>query len=550
MTAPETAPFPGLMQSHELMISSLLDYAETYHGNREIVTLLEPGRVHRYTYADAAARTKKLAQALIGLGVAAGDRIATLAWNGYRHFELFYGVSGIGAVLHTVNPRLFEDQIRYIMRHAADRFVFLEPEFVPLVEKLAPDLPAVEGWFILADEADMPATSLPDSQSYEALITRHPGEFTWPTFDENAASSMCYTSGTTGDPKGVVYSHRSTILHALASAQMSAFGLSAEDAVLPMANMYHANAWALPYVCPLVGAKMVLAGSRADGPTIHDLITNEGVTFAGAVPTVWTMLFQHLDEMGGGLASLNKVLIGGSAAPQSMIDRFRDQYGVQVLHIWGMTETSPLGVVSTPTPEVQALPAPERDATLIKQGRAQYGIELKITDEEGAPLPHDGAASGALWVRGPWVTSAYFGREDEPLLDAEGWFPTGDVATIDALGFMKITDRTKDVIKSGGEWISSVDIENQMTSHPDVQSAAVIGVRHPKWEERPVLIVVPKPGRSPREADLLKHLEGRITKWWMPNAVVIRDALPLTATGKISKLTLREEYADLLLDKA
>ncbi len=540
----------GLMQSHSLMISSLLDYAEQYHGNQQIVTLMAPGHKHRYGYAQAAGRAKQLANALTTLGVEPGERIATLAWNGYRHFELFYGVSGIGAVLHTVNPRLFEDQIRYIMRHAEDRFVFLEPDFVPLMETLLDDLPSVEGWYILCDEADMPETSLPGARSYETLIAAEQPEITWPVFDENAASSMCYTSGTTGNPKGVLYSHRSTVLHALASAQMSAFGLGAEDAVLPMANMYHANAWALPYICPLVGAKLVLAGRYADGPTLHHLITSEDVTFAGGVPTIWTMMFQHLEEAGGKLEHLNKVLIGGSAAPQSMIDRFRDDYGVQVLHIWGMTETSPLGVVSTPTPEVDALPKAERDRVLIKQGRAQYGIELKITDEADDPLPHDGEASGALWVRGPWVTSAYYGREDEPPLDAEGWFPTGDVATIDKYGYLKITDRTKDVIKSGGEWISSVDIENQAVSHPDVQAAAVVGVYHPKWEERPLLIIVPKPGRTIGADAILKHLEGRITKWWMPDAVVVRESLPLTATGKISKLTLRDEYRNYLKESA
>jgi fatty-acyl-CoA synthase len=535
----------GLMQDAPLMISSFIRYASDYHGAREVVSRTLDGAIHRYSYGDAHRRACQAAHALTRLGVKPGDRVGTLAWNTYRHFELFYAVSGMGAILHTVNPRLFDEQIHYIINHAQDSYLFVDLSFVPLVEKLIGDLPSVKGVILLADEAEMPQTTLDGAISYESLIAPESERYDWPEFDERTASSLCYTSGTTGNPKGVLYSHRSTVIHALGAAQNAAFGLSAFDAVMPISPMYHANAWSLPYVSPMVGAKLVLPGADMSGPALHELIDGEGVTFGCGVPTVWTLVIQHMKENGLSADSLKNVVIGGSAVPESMIDTLRDDYGVMVRQVWGMTETSPLGTMTTPTPAIAALEPAERTAILAKQGRVQYGCELKILDDEGRPVPRDGVAFGAMWVKGPWVASGYYKMDNADVLDEDGWFPTGDVATLDQYGFMKITDRTKDVIKSGGEWISSIDIENIATGHPKVHMAAVVGVYHPKWEERPILIIVPN-GEPPGKQEMLDYLEGKIAKWWMPDDVLFVEELPMTATGKIQKLTLRQTWRDHL----
>lgn len=538
---------PGLMQDNELMISSLIRYAAEYHGHMEIVTRTVEGPVHRYTYAQAEERSKRLANALINqFDIQQGDRIGTLAWTTYRHFELFYGVSGMGAILHTTNPRLFDDQISYIINHAEDRLLFIDLDFVPLVEKLLPELGSVEQFIILTDLDHMPATSLPNVLCYEEILAAESPEYDWPTFDERAASSLCYTSGTTGNPKGVLYSHRSTIIHALSAAQNSAYGLSVYDTIMPIAPMYHANAWGLPYVAAMLGAKLVLPGPKMDGENIQDLIETEGVTFSCAVPTVFSMLFQYLEDTGKKVNSLKRTMIGGSAVPKAMTEKFLETYGVKVLQIWGMTETSPLGVIASPTPQIDDLSPAVREEIMDKQGRVQFGLEIKVLDEDGKSVPRDGVAFGDLWVRGPWVTAGYFRSEGGKILDEDGWFPTGDVVTIDHYGYIKITDRSKDVIKSGGEWISSIDIENLAVAHPKVLQAGVVGIYHPKWEERPILVIKPAPDQTLSSDEILDFLKGKIAKWWMPDAVFIVDDMPLTATGKIKKIALREQYRDCL----
>ena len=544
----------GLMMDVPLLISSLIKQADRYHGDTEIVSRLVEGGIHRYTYRDVNRRARQLARALTELGVKMGDRVGTVAWNGYRHLEAFYGISGMGAVMHTINPRLFPEQIAYIANHAEDSYVLFDLTFVPLIEKLAPACKSVRGWVLMTDKAHMPQTGIPNLLCYEDLVGAQTGDYEWPEFDERTASSLCYTSGTTGNPKGVLYSHRSTVLHAYAAALPDALDVSARDVMLPVVPMFHANAWALPYSCALVGAKMVLPGAQLDGKSLFELFESERVTVSAGVPTVWLALLQHMTQNKLKFSTMNRTVIGGSACPPAMIKSFQDEYGVQVLHAWGMTEMSPIGTVSTLKSKHLPLPKEQRYALQNKQGRTVYGVDMKIVDDAGKELPWDGKAFGNLLVRGPWICKGYFKDEGgNPLrLDENGkpWFPTGDVATVDTDGYMQITDRAKDVIKSGGEWISSIDLENAAVAHPAVAEAAVIGVVHPKWDERPLLIVVKKKDAQVTREDLIKFFEGRVAKWWIPDDVVFVDQLPHTATGKLLKTKLRDEFKGYKLPTA
>ena len=535
------------MQDQPLLVSKLIEYADIYHGDTEIVSRTVAGDIHRYSYRACHRRARKLANALARLGVGLGDRVATLAWNGHRHFEAYYAVSGIGAILHTINPRLFTEQIAYIANHAEDKVLLLDSSFVELVEKLAPELPTIEAYVVLADAAHMPDTSLPGALAYEELIGGESDSFEWPRLDENTASSLCYTSGTTGNPKGVLYSHRSTLLHSYAACTTDVLGLSARDVVLPVVPMFHANAWGIPYAAPLAGSKLVFPGPHLDGASVHGLIEAESVTMTAGVPTVWLMLLDYMAKNGKGFSSLDRVVCGGSAMPRAMIESFEETYGVRAFHAWGMTEMSPLGTVGSLKASHAALPSSERIDVKTKQGRGVFGVEMKIVDDDGRELPRDGQAFGNLMVRGPWITGGYFKGEGGDVLDAEGWFHTGDVATLDGDGFMHITDRSKDVIKSGGEWISSIDLENLAVAHPDVKEACVIGVRHPKWDERPLLLVVPDEGKDLDKDAMIAFLTGKVAKWWLPDDVVAVPELPHTATGKLLKAQLREEYEDYVL---
>jgi fatty-acyl-CoA synthase len=535
------------MMDRPLLISAILRHAELQHPNREIVSITADHPRHRYTFREAFARSRKLANALLRLGLQRGDRVATLAWNDFRHFEIYYGVSCSGFVSHTINPRLFEEQIAYIVNHAEDRWLFLDPAFVPLIEKLQSRLSKLEGYVILTDDAHMPATTLPRARSYESLIASESDQFEWPEFDERTASSLCYTSGTTGDPKGVLYSHRSTLLHTYAAALPDAMGLAGSDVVLPVVPMFHVNAWALPYGCAMVGAKLVFPGPKMGDPeTLQSLIESEQVTFAAGVPTVWQGLIAYLEKTGKSIDSLLRVLSGGSAVPLALMNQLRER-GVEVMQAWGMTEMSPIGTIRCLSPEAAQLPATERDALRAKQGRTVFGVELKITDDDNKELPRDGKAFGALKVRGPWIVSSYYKRDNDPAFGADGWFNTGDVATICPLGYLQITDRTKDVIKSGGEWISSIELENLAVAHPAVAQAAAIAIPHSKWQERPLLVVVLKAGASVTREELLEFYLGKVAKWWIPDDVVFVDKLPLTATGKLSKLQLRQQFTDYKL---
>jgi fatty-acyl-CoA synthase len=536
----------GLMMDQPLLISGLLQHAARHHGDTEIVSKNVDGSLHRYGYRDALVRTKRLANALKRLGAQPADRVATLAWNGYRHFEIYYAVTGSGAVIHTINPRLFPDQIAYIANHAEDRFVFFDTTFAPLVAKLAPQLKSVKAFVAMADRAHMPKDEIPNLLCYEELIEKESPEFQWPTFDEHTAACLCYTSGTTGNPKGALYSHRSTIIHAYAAALPDTLNLSACDVVLPVVPMFHVNAWSLPYSCAMVGVKLVFPGPHLDGKSLHHLFESERVTLSAGVPTVWLALLNYMKEQKAKFSTLKRTIIGGSACPPAMIKAFQDDYGVQVLHAWGMTEMSPLGTVTVFKCKHAGWPKEQRVALQNKQGRAVYGVDMRIVGEDGSELPNDGKAFGDLQVRGPWVVKGYFkGEGGDPLKD--GWFPTGDVATIDPDGYMQITDRSKDVIKSGGEWISSIDLENIAVAHPAIAEAAVIGVKHPKWDERPIVVAVKKPGQQISKDELLKFYEGKIAKWWMPDDVVFVAELPHTATGKLSKLTLRQQLKDYRL---
>ncbi len=532
----------GLMQDWPLLCHRVIDYAATQFGQSEVVSRSVEGPIHRTTYAEVRERSLKVTQALERDGIGFGDRVGTLAWNTWRHLEAWYGIMGIGAIYHTVNPRLFPEQIVYIINHAEDRVMMTDLTFVPLLEKIQDQLETIERFVILTDAAHMPQTTLRNAVAYESWIGEMDGDFAWKSFDENTAAGMCYTSGTTGHPKGVVYSHRSNVLHAMSVSVPNVLGLACSDAVLPVVPLFHANSWSLAFSTPMAGAKLVMPGPRMDGAAIYELLDQERVTFTAAVPTVWLMLLQHLEETGRELPHLERVAIGGSACPRAMIEKFQNNYGVRVMHAWGMTEMSPIGSCCALKPAYEQLDGSARLDIQEKQGFPQFSVEMKITDDAGNALPWDGKTFGRLKVAGPAVARSYFKGEGGEILDEEGFFDTGDVATIDRLGYMQITDRAKDVIKSGGEWISSIDLENIAVGHPDVAEAAVIGVAHPKWDERPLLVIVPKPGRAPTKQEILAFMEGKIAKWWMPDDVVVVDEIPHTATGKIQKMTLREQF--------
>ena len=540
----------GLMMNMPLLISSLIRHASDHHGDREIVSRLTEGGIHRYTYLDAHKRSRQLANALIKLGIEPGDRVGTLAWNGFRHFETYFAASGMGAVLHTINPRLFPEQIAYIVNHADDQYVFFDITFAPLVDGIAPHCKNVKGWVAMTDREHMPAMKTAGVLCYEELLHAVSDDYEWPVLDENTASSLCYTSGTTGNPKGVLYSHRTTILHSYAIALPDVMSLSARDVILPVVPMFHVNAWGTPYACAMVGAKIVFPGAGLDGASLYELFETEGVTMSAGVPTVWLGLLNYVKQNNLKFSTMNRTVIGGSACPPAMIKTFQDDFGVRVLHAWGMTELSPLGTLNTFKEKHSKLNDAERFAIQQKQGRAIFGVEMKIVGADGKDLPHDGNAFGDLLVRGPWIIGEYFKSEGGNPLTADGWFPTGDVATIDPDGYMQITDRSKDVIKSGGEWISSIDLENLAVAHPDVAEAAVIGIHHPKWDERPLLIVVRKAGANVTKEELLKFFDGKIAKWWMPDDVTFVDQLPHTATGKLLKTKLREDFKDYRLPTA
>ena len=531
----------GLMQDWPLTVDRIIDHAAGWHGAREIVTRSIEGPIQRVTYAEVRARAKQLSNALVAQGIGPGDRVATLAMNTARHLEAWYGVMGMGAVCHTLNPRLHPDQLVYMLNHAGDRMVLADACFAPLLAAVLPHAPGVETVVWLTDAPTLPPA--PAGIGYETLIAGHSDEFDWGGFDEKTAAGLCYTSGTTGDPKGVLYSHRSNVLHSYMALQADVMDLSARDTALMVVPMFHANGWGLPFSCPAVGAKLVLPGLKMDPVSLHELLETEGVTFSAAVPTIWGALLQHLDTTGGRLSTLKRVVIGGALCPPALITGFHDRYGVEVLHGWGMTETSPLGVVGTPTAAMAARPFDQQLGQRFKQGRPPFGFELKTAAEDGHTLEHDGVTPGRLMARGCAVASAYFGREGESILDGEGFFDTGDIATLDADGFVQITDRAKDVIKSGGEWISSVEIEGLIASDPRVELCAVIGLPHPKWDERPLLAVKLRPDMAATPAEMLAVLEGRIARWWTPDEVVFVDDIPLGPTGKVDKKLVRARFA-------
>lgn len=532
----------GLMMEGALTTNSLIGHAARFHKDTEIVSRTVEGPIHRYTYADAYRRMHRLGNVLTNLGVTINDRVGTLAWNGYRHFELYFATSGIGSICHTINPRLFPEQIAYIVNHAKDKVIFCDLTFVPMFESIANQLESVKAVVIMTDEKHMPKTELNNLYCYERLMKEANDDFVWPTIDERHASSLCYSSGTTGSPKGVLYSHRSTILHSFACCSADGLAISGRDTVMPVVPMFHVNAWGMPYASTMAGAKIVFPGSAMDGKSLAELLADEKVTFTAGVPTVWLMLFQHLKETGESLPHLQRTVVGGSALPQSMIETFENHYNVACIHAWGMTEMSPLGTVGHMTNKLLS----NRNADLmrykVKQGRVLYGVDMKIINEKGDPLPQDGKAFGELCVKGPWVTSGYFENDSSSSFDEEGWFKTGDVSTIDDYGFMEVVDRAKDVIKSGGEWISSIELENIAVGHEGVAEAAVIGIEHKKWGERPLLVCVKADGVNPDSNEILSMYKGKVAEWCVPNAVEFVEELPHTATGKLQKLALREQF--------
>ena len=540
----------GMMQDWPLTVDKILDHAKNWHGEREVVTRSVEGPIVRTNYAAIHQRARRVSNALLAWGIKPGDRVATLAWNTGNHIETWYGIMGIGAVCHTLNPRLFPEQLAYIINHAEDRILFTDLTFVPLLEAVLPHCPTVERVIVMTDAAHMPQAKLPRAEAYETVLEQSSSDVTWGGFDEQTACGLCYTSGTTGNPKGVLYSHRSNFIHTLLGMQATVVGGTPSEVILPVVPMFHANAWGIAFVGPAAGSKLVMPGAKMDGASIYELIETEGVTFSAAVPTVWQGLFGHMVENNLKFSTLRKVLIGGSACPEALIRGFQDKFGVEVVHAWGMTETSPIGTIANLTPELKALPYDQQMAWRMKQGTPPLGVELKIKNYGGQDMPHDGKTYGRVMVKGPTIAGAYFKGEGGDILDHEGFFDTGDIASVDSQGFMQITDRAKDVIKSGGEWISSIDIENIAVGHPKVALAAVIGAAHPKWDERPVLLVKLKEGEAEDKQEHLDFLQGKIAKWWMPDDVVFVDDIPLGATGKIDKKTLRERMKDYQLPAA
>jgi fatty-acyl-CoA synthase len=535
------------MMTTPLQIASILRHAEACHRDKTIVSRKPEGGLHRYTYPDAAKRARQLANALRRLGVRETDRVGTVAWNTHRHYELYCAASGSGAILHTINPRLFPEQIAYIINHAEDRVLFFDITFLPLIEKLAPGLSSIQHYVIMVGREALPQSTLP-LLCYEDLIAAEDDGFAWPDLPEDSAAALCYTSGTTGNPKGVLYSHRSTVLHAMASTSKDALGVSCGEGVMPVVPMFHVNAWGIPYSATMAGANLVLPGGQLDGASLYELIEGEKVHLSLGVPTVWLGLLQYCDKAGVRMNAMKRTVIGGSACPESMIRAFEEKHGVFVIHAWGMTETSPLGTVNGYDAHMARLPLEDRYKLQTKQGRAMFGIELKLVDFSGNPLPHDGHTFGRLLVRGPWVARGYY-KDGNTGAWADGWFDTGDVATIDDTGNMQIVDRSKDVIKSGGEWISSVELENLASGHPAVAECAVVGVPHPKWDERPLLVVIRKEGQAVSKDDLLAFLAPKVAKWWLPDDVVFVDKLPHTATGKLLKRQIRDDYAGVYADR-
>ncbi|HOM12250.1 MAG TPA: 3-(methylthio)propionyl-CoA ligase [Rubrivivax sp.] len=532
---------PGLMMHTPLLLSSVIEHAAQQHGDVEIVSRETHGSLFRYTYADCAKRARKLAHALGQLGLSAGSAVGSIAWNNHRHLEAYYAVSGSGMVMHTCNPRLHPQQLIYVVNHAEDQVVLFDASFAPLVKGIAAHCPKVKAWVCLADAAHTPAIDgVAGVLNYEDLIAPHSDHFEWPEFDENSAAALCYTSGTTGNPKGAMYSHRAIALNALVLSTPGALSLSTRDTVLPVVPMFHINAWCIPYAAPMSGTKLVLPGPKLDGASVYELMESERVTVSAGVPTIWQGMLQHVEANQLKFSTMRRTAVGGSAMPQSLIARFADDYGVEVIHAWGMTETTALATGTSLGRKHDALSAADRHALVAKQGKAVYGVQIKVVDEAGKTLPRDGSSQGELMVRGPWIVSGYYKAEGSPLQD--GWFPTGDVATIDADGVMQIRDRAKDVIKTGGEWISSIDLENAAVAHPAVAMAAVIGVKHPKWDERPLLFVVRKPGAALEKEQILGFLAKRVAKWWVPDDVVFLESLPVGGTGKVQKADLRKQY--------